>query len=169
MKSIILINVGLIFYTGVHIIAKISTNTGIHVVDFAFVRQFSSLICSLVPIVIQKKYHVLNEVPKGLMWGVIRRCISGTVSFVMLTYSLQMLPIFIVNVIRNTMPFWTSLLVYLFLKDKVSKYDLVCMVGCFIGVVVIGLSKYGGDAEKVGADEVETTAVAQVEDTNESL
>ena len=45
----------------------------------------------------------------------------------------------------------------------------MCMVGCFIGVVLIGLSKYGGDAQKDAAGEMETTTPTEVEETNESF
>lgn len=43
----------------------------------------------------------------------------------------------IANCIIQTAPMWTGLAAYLFLKERISKYDVIGMIVSFIGVVVL--------------------------------
>ena len=53
------------------------------------------------------------------------------------------MPIFLANIILNTAPFWTALLAYCILGENVKTMEIICMVGCFVGVVVLATAPVG--------------------------
>jgi drug/metabolite transporter (DMT)-like permease len=53
----------------------------------------------------------------------------------------MLLPIFIANIVLNTAPFWTSFLAWCFLGEPVKLMEIICMSGCFVGVIVIATSE----------------------------
>jgi drug/metabolite transporter (DMT)-like permease len=69
------------------------------------------------------------------------RSFLGLITYTSLLVGVMLLPIFIANIILNTAPFWTSLLAYCFLGEPVKNMEVICMVGCFVGVVTIATSE----------------------------
>lgn len=53
------------------------------------------------------------------------------------------MPIFLANIILNTAPFWTAILAYCILGEGVKTMEIICMVGCFVGVVVLATAPVG--------------------------
>lgn len=51
------------------------------------------------------------------------------------------LPLFMIGIISNTAPFWTMLIGYLLLGENVAKYEIVCIIGCFAGIVLLMIIK----------------------------
>jgi len=44
------------------------------------------------------------------------------------------------TIIMNTAPFWTAIFAYYALGDKVSGFEVMCICGCFAGVVTISIN-----------------------------
>jgi drug/metabolite transporter (DMT)-like permease len=65
----------------------------------------------------------------------------GILGFTALLYSAKNLPIFISQTIFNIAPFWAAIMSYFINKEKITLVTFVAMVGCFAGVVILGLSK----------------------------
>lgn len=76
-----------------------------------------------------------------LLTIVIFRCIVGLVGFTTMVFAAQLLPLFIALIIFNTSPFWTAALSYWILGDRLTGTEAICMVGCFIGVIVLAMGK----------------------------
>ena len=76
-----------------------------------------------------------------LLW-----CLFGLVGWTTLQYSLEVLPIFIVQILNNTIPFWATIIAFVFLGDTVSKLEVMCLLGCFAGVTLIAITKAFGNA-----------------------
>ena len=83
------------------------------------------------------------------------RSIFGSLGFVGMAYNLTLLPMAVIMIIYQTNPFWNSLLSYLINGDKVQKIEIVAMVICFIGVVIIATSQLGMS----GSDEDSSSAL----------
>ena len=153
----------------VHALAKILTNTGVHILDFCFLRAISNFLSGILP-AIYSKIHFIHGVPKNVRFALFRRSLSGVCSFGCLVCSISILPLFITNIVFNTMPFWTSILLYFWLKESVTKYDLMCMLGCFAGVIIIAFSK-----QQLQQEDVKELTVADAQaseshkDVNSSL
>ena len=67
----------------------------------------------------------------------------GLSGFTSIVYAIDNLPLFIVTTIFNTTPFWTGLIAYYILGDTVTKLDIFFMVGSFVGVVALAITKSG--------------------------
>ena len=120
---------------------KVATNTGVHVMDLCFIRTFINLCVACITVKLANK-HLVKDVPVSLRGILFFRSVIGIISFTFLVYGLQVLPIFITSIILNTMPFWVSLLSYLFIGEIISRIDLLCMIGCFIGVLNLSFAKH---------------------------
>ena len=105
----------LITYSG---LAKIGTNNGISVIDLGFARTLSLFWIAFGTVIYHKK-HIINDVPKNLRAGIFLRCIFGVIAFNCYVYAVKILPVFIASIIFNSAPFWTSILGYVLLKEKV--------------------------------------------------
>jgi drug/metabolite transporter (DMT)-like permease len=67
----------------------------------------------------------------------ITRSFTGLLTFGGLIFGCKLMPLFLANIMMNTGPFWAALLAFLVLGESVRVIDIICMVGCFIGVVVL--------------------------------
>lgn len=79
--------------------------------------------------------------PTELRNHVLARCLVGLTGFSLFVFTTKILPLSICGIIQNTAPFWTAILSYRFMGDVISRVELVCMIGCFVGVVVLMLAK----------------------------
>lgn len=68
------------------------------------------------------------------------RSFLGLITYTTLLMGVMLLPIFLANIVLNTAPFWTSLLAYVVLGEEVKKVEIICMIGCFVGVIVLATS-----------------------------
>jgi drug/metabolite transporter (DMT)-like permease len=120
--------------------AKLLTNSGIYVLDLCFIRSFTHFLISVL-LVIKNKKHLTKDVPKQHRCYLFVRCIAGLLGFNSMVFALKVLNVFTTTVILNTVPFWTGILGYFILGDKVTKFEIFCMIGCFAGVVILAMSK----------------------------
>lgn len=73
------------------------------------------------------------------------RSIAGTIAYTTISIGMMTLPLAMVTSILNCTPFFTALLVALFLKKCISVYELIAMVGSFIGVLLIAFGAPAGE------------------------
>ena len=152
-KALTCIHISCFFFILVHALAKICTNNGVNVIDFSFIRIFSNLIFSVYSTHRAKK-HIIRDLDTMSNYKVlVIRSVAGVFSFSCLVYSLKNLPMFLVNIILNTVPFWCSILSYIFLRERVTKTDILCIFGCFTGVFIIAYSQSQSDVQGVIDDE----------------
>ena len=59
----------------------------------------------------------------------------------------------IVNILDNTAPFYTLILGYYILQEKVTMTDILCLVGCFSGVLVLSLFTESASNSQTGLKE----------------
>ena len=77
------------------------------------------------------------DVEPAKRWVLIARAVTGAIGYCSLTYSVGNLPLFIWTLIINTAPFWTAILGYYILGEKVSRFDIGCLIVCFTGVLTL--------------------------------
>ena len=65
--------------------------------------------------------HVFRDVPRENRPLIMLRSLIGTIGFTTLVFSVQILPLFIVQIIYNMSPFWAGLIAYVFLGESVNK------------------------------------------------
>ena len=133
-------------------LSKYGMEKGLHPVDICFYRTFCLFLLAAVTAFIKKK-HVLNEVKKGQRMIVLIRSIVGLIGFTSLLLGLQHLPIYVTTILMNTAPFWVTILSYFILKSKVTTKDLLLIVGCFSGVVILSIGQKMGDDNQENIEE----------------
>ena len=67
-------------------------------------------------------------------------------SFTSTLVATKFLPVFLVIVLFNTAPFWATLIQYYSIKEKITRNEAICMFGCFIGIIVLGLAKIDSES-----------------------
>mmetsp|Transcript_34875 Transcript_34875/g.53541 ORF Transcript_34875/g.53541 Transcript_34875/m.53541 type:complete len:132 (+) Transcript_34875:54-449(+) len=81
--------------------------------------------------------HDISNVPKELRKILLIRCIAGTFSFALISVATQFIPLSISIILANTTPFWTAILGFVILHEEIASVDIVCMIGCFLGVIIL--------------------------------
>ena len=84
------------------------------------------------------------------------RGISGTTAMTLMVYAVKHMPLADARVIFYTSPVFTAILGRIFLKESVSKFDVLAMILSIGGVVLIGRPKFlfGTDGENSGSKQV---------------
>jgi drug/metabolite transporter (DMT)-like permease len=118
--------------------AKIVTNEGFDVFDLAFLRTLCNWVIAI------GTNAVMRQNPCSFEWEhvgpLVTRSFTGLVCYSCILFGVQLLPIFLANIMLNTGPFWAALLAFCVLGEMIHLIDIICMVGCFIGVVVLATS-----------------------------
>ena len=145
--AIIYMNLSAILNVSYWSLAKIGTNSGIHVLDLVLFRNMMNFLVSSVALVYSGK-HAIKDVPANLRGVLLLRIAIGMFGFAIFMQGLKIVPIFISSIIMNTRPFWVSILGYFVLHEKVTKFEIICISGCFIGVILIAMVKKDDEANK---------------------
>ena len=64
----------------------------------------------------------------------------------------------VVSICYNTTPVYTSILGYYMLKEKVTHYEVLSMIGCFMGVLILSLMSNDTSNQQKGLKEGYNTA-----------
>jgi drug/metabolite transporter (DMT)-like permease len=107
------------------------------VFEFLFWRTGIQLIFLIGLMNKDSKTYLVDKIERDLLTPLIIRVVSGVASFLCLYYAIKYLPIFLVSLILNTSPIFTSFLAFLFLKEKVSKMEVFALFFAFFGVYVL--------------------------------
>ena len=106
--------------------------------DLCFIRTFINLSLSLLTVYNSGK-HVIRDVPEEKRGWLFMRCVAGLTGFTCMVFSVKYLPIFISAIVFNTAPFWTAILGFFMLGNRISCFDLFMMIGCFTGITILSL------------------------------
>ena len=77
----------------------------------------------------------------------IARCITGVFSYGCLAASVMLLPLSIATIIQNTNTFWTAILGFRMVGDRIKAFELMCMIGCFAGILILTQTKTESDED----------------------
>ena len=127
----------IIYYT----IAKHAVeNLDVDPMDLSILRTgFLCVISGLLSELLNKKQW--TEIEAGMFKFVIVRSVAGAIGYGSLVYSIVNLPMMVGVIIINTNPFFCAFLAYFYLKESVTKHEIICMIGCFVGIIILSLSK----------------------------
>ena len=75
----------------------------------------------------------------------------GLIGFTCLVYGVVYLPIFIVAIVYNIAPFITAILGYLINNEAITRFNILCIFGCFSGVLLLSLTK-SDDKDEIDDD-----------------
>ena len=139
-KAIIFMNGFSLLSSLYMVLARIATNTGINAIDLCFVRTTGTFLSACFTVVYNKK-NIISGVPTKWRLLVFCRSIMGFVAFTCALLACKYLPLFVVAIVWNLCPFIVALLAWLINGESVDTGLKICMVACFIGVVILSLAK----------------------------
>ena len=107
------------------------------VFEFLFWRTGIQLVFLIGLMNRSSKSYLVDRVERDMITPLIIRVITGVMSFLCLYYAIKYLPIFLVSLILNTSPIFTSLLAFIFLRERVSKAEMFSLFMAFFGVYLL--------------------------------
>eukprot|EP00352_Strombidinopsis_acuminata_P002455 CAMPEP_0176395482 /NCGR_PEP_ID=MMETSP0126-20121128/43443_1 /TAXON_ID=141414 ORGANISM="Strombidinopsis acuminatum, Strain SPMC142" /NCGR_SAMPLE_ID=MMETSP0126 /ASSEMBLY_ACC=CAM_ASM_000229 /LENGTH=378 /DNA_ID=CAMNT_0017768385 /DNA_START=27 /DNA_END=1163 /DNA_ORIENTATION=+ len=160
-KGFFYMNLFCMSQTGLNIIQKWLIPQGVTLSAFTLYRNATNftVIATLVYLSGRRPF---TDFPRSLRGTMVLRSIFGTIGFIGMAYNLTLLPMAVIMIIYQTNPFWNSLLSYWVNGDPVQKVEIVAMIICFIGVVIIATSKLGQDFSLTDTSLGDTTVAMQV-------
>ena len=122
-------------------------------IEVTFMRLTSQMVFSLPAMIFfkDKFFHPWKQTRFLLLRG-----ISGTTAMTLMIYAVKHMPLADARVIFYTSPVFTAILGRMFLKESVSKFDVLAMILSIGGVVLIGKPKFlfGSLGENSGSQQV---------------
>ena len=120
------------------VLVKKSTAIGVNALDLTVFRSFSNTVLSM-PLIFKFKKHPIKDIHPGQGCTLMSRCLVGTFGFFVLVLESNWLPVFVAQTINNTMPFYSALFGFLINGEKINKQMIICMFGCFGGVIILNI------------------------------
>lgn len=121
-----------VFFSIITLLVK--TIQGIHAIEISAIRCFFQMVF-VAPLLIYHKTGFLG--PRDKRIYLILRGFIGSNAMILLFYAVQQMPLADATVIMFSNPVFTSLLAWIFLKEKCSIWDCVFTVFTLTGVVLI--------------------------------
>ena len=83
----------------------------------------------------------------------ILRCIFGAIAHITVSLALKNVPLTLYSILYNTLPFIIAIQVFIWLRERISKFEFVVMCFCFGGIVLVIL--FADEKEKKLGEGVE--------------
>ena len=87
------------------------------------------------------KKNPFKEVARADIFPLSLRSLSSTASLFIVIIAIKFVPLTIFNVVTNMTPFVSGVLAWIWLGDKLGVFQIVMMIFCFAGVVLVACSK----------------------------
>jgi len=133
------------------------SNQGVGILDFALLRSMIILCFSY----LIARYHNVKEImPSEYMRPIMIRAAAGQGTFLLLSIGIMTVPVTLFIIMLNCTPFFTAILAAIFIKENISGWEYVAMVGSFCGVILIAISAPGGEGEQERLEMLDSTLLA---------
>lgn len=121
-----------VFFSTIALLVK--TIQGVHAIEISAIRCFFQMLF-IIPLLIYHKTGFLG--PRGKRLFLVLRGFVGSNAMILLFYAVQQMPLADATVIMFSNPVFTSLLAWIFLKEKCTIWDCVFTVFTLAGVILI--------------------------------
>ncbi|CAI2367937.1 unnamed protein product [Moneuplotes crassus] len=133
--------IGVILFSLSTVFCKLAymNNPNLSGFDYLIVRSLILTCCALFQ-AFSQKVNLLDIKKEGRLYLALR-CFLGILASPMFYCSIKFLPTSKATLISKTHPLFVTLCGYLFLKEKMTKYDTLAVIGAFAGVVTMNINK----------------------------
>lgn len=109
---------------------------------------------------------LIGNLKKDMILPLCIRVFAGVVSFFFINAAIQSLPIFIVSLVINLAPIFTSILGFVFLSERISRSEVFALVLAFVGVYILISSpqqkENDSDIVKTASSSDETSYISNI-------
>ena len=67
----------------------------------------------------------------------ILRGVFGAISLITLSFALKNMPLTLYSILYNTLPFIIAILVFIWLRERIYKFEIFAMCLCFAGILMV--------------------------------
>ena len=107
------------------------------VYEFLFWRGFVQLAFMGSVINTNANAILVKSITKDMILPLSIRVFAGVTSFFLINKAIQSLPIFVVSLVINLAPIFTSILAFIFLKERISRGEVFALCLAFAGVYML--------------------------------
>ena len=86
---------------------------------------------------LETKKHIWDSVNKKIAWALIGRTIFGVLTVGLQMTALKQLPLILTSMSQNTVPMITGVLGFFLLKERLSIFEISCLLLSFAGVSIM--------------------------------
>jgi drug/metabolite transporter (DMT)-like permease len=88
---------------------------------------------------INKNAHLIliKNVTRDMLLPLSIRVATGVISFYFIYTAIKYLPIFIVSLVINLAPIFTSIMGFIFLKERITRIEVFALLLAFSGVYIL--------------------------------
>jgi drug/metabolite transporter (DMT)-like permease len=115
------------------------TDLGLHPIDLMWMRQANLLPIFLV-MAFATGHNPFKEIRGESVKYAVARAVTGNGGIFLFVIAIPNIPMVHAIILMNISPLWTAILGYVINQEKVSWKEVVCMLGAFIGVIVLTVS-----------------------------
>ena len=101
------------------------------------------------------KNHLCADMEKKNWLPLIIRSLTGTIAFFLVTVAVKNIPLTLCQILFNTLPFMIAILLFIWLRERITKCDFVAMCFCFGGIMIVAF--YPPEAKEPEDKEPEET------------
>ena len=112
---------------------------GATIVDYAIVRSCIMLPVSLIMLKVNGK-HLSRDVEDWQWKYVLVRGLIGSCGLYLCNVAIMTIPLTVFNILLDVSPFFTLLLTYFYLKEKMSCFEIIAMICSFGAVMLVALA-----------------------------
>lgn len=147
--GVIMMLIGVVLFAFSTVFCKFAymSNEALTGFDYLIVRSSTLVIASLIQ-ACSLRVNLLDVKKEGRFWLFVR-CFLGAIFFPCFYVSLKFLPSSKATLISTLHPLLVTIAGYYFLKESLSKFDIIAVAGAFIGVLVMNI--HTTDSSKIDA------------------
>ena len=120
------------------LLVKIATNEKeVSPLDVIVARTFACLTGS---IVVAKFSGHTFFIKQELRRDLFMRSLQGTIGHLSFTFGIMYVPLVVVNILYNTAPFWTCILAWCLVGERLTVLQMTALVISFLGICLIARS-----------------------------
>ena len=120
------------------LLKDLQNNEGVTAPEIGLFRSLIITISAFVAVKVSKEKYCANMEKKDWL-PLILRCIAGTISFFTNSLAVKNIPLTLFQIIYNTLPFMIAIIVFIWLCERISKFEFAAMCFCFGGIILVAI------------------------------
>ena len=140
-KAIILMNIFVILSKSQKLLFKHIAADEVSVIEFCFFRSCWLLLATCLKFGC-KRQNPFSGFPKGARRDMIKRSLSGQLTFALENFSFTLIPFAMALVLVGTTPFWVIIPAFFIMGETIMDIEVLGIFVCAVGAMLLTISWY---------------------------
>jgi len=138
--ALVFMNFFALFGVAQGVLFKIVYKQGVQIFEYMFFRNVCVFLVAVAQLC-HKRVNPFRGISGGVAGDIMIRVTAGQLTFGIVVYCMSIMPIGTAMIIFQINPFWVSVLACLLLKERIRPIEILGMLICFGGVIMIAFAK----------------------------